>query len=365
MRYIARVLRIVLSKTSHIIRDTAHLLEMLKAVPVGPNDRLVKIDVKDFFMSGRHSALARDCMELVRDSKVASELEAPCTNEQFAHSIRSLIDVVLSNQVVLQDNKPYAVCIGSGMGMVSSGDVSDASLYNKLEKPFMLQPQVRNKYGIKFYGRFKDDIFLVSSAPVEALQELVRLMKQHSEFFKLKVDEVSKSSVVMLDVCLSKGSHELEVPLSSALYVKPTSNWRPLSADSMHHPSIHKSWPSAQVKRITSLCTDPSSRNVHLHQFFCKLENAGCIIPKANNRPLPLAAPAKFVSRYLVLPYSYMVEGLALNRGLENVRARWHAVAHRCGFELPQTRVSWKLGGTHLINILKAKDKNGRMVGEG
>lgn len=366
MRYIARILRLALRNQSHILRDTKHLLASLSCIQVEPADRLIKIDVKDFFMSGRHAALAQDCYELVLEGKFADYFGLECSNSEYAHSFRSLVEVVLQNQVVIQDRRSFAVRVGSGMGMISSGDISDSSLYNKLEKCFMLSQQVRNEYHIKYYGRFKDDIFMVSGSSMDKLQTLFRCMKERAGFFKLKVDECSKSSVVMLDVCLAKSSSEFAAPLASSLHVKATSNWRPLSSESMHHPSIHRAWPASQLRRIKSLCSTPSSQRSHLLHFFAKLKDAGCMIPCTEKQKPSHSKLLGTAQRYLILPYTYAVEGLALNRGLERVRAKWHFRSLKAGFALPATSIGWRLGGTHLVNILKNKDKkNGRMVGDG
>jgi len=68
MRWVAQSLRKAMCKYTHIVRDTRHLLELLANKCFAPEDRLMKVDVKDFFMSGQHEQLLDDCYEVVKKS---------------------------------------------------------------------------------------------------------------------------------------------------------------------------------------------------------------------------------------------------------------------------------------------------------
>jgi len=299
-------------------------------------------------MSGRHSALAQDCHDLV----ASIDLGYPCTPVQFAQSFRELIECLLSHQVVQHGGDLFAVGVGSGMGMVSSGDIRDASLYSRLEKPNMLKPEMQRKFQIRYYGRFKDDIFVIAWASLEDLTSMFREMRSRVGFFKLKADEVSKNCVVMLDVKLFKSSLVSQAPLAHCLHTKPTSKRKPLGIDSMHHRSVHASWPCAQVAGIKALCSTASSQQQHLDAFAQKLAEAGCSIPNSKHRK-----PSRHTSRirYIILPYTHVVKNLCVRHELGLLHSRWAPFFSACGLVLPEARVSWKLGDRHLPKVLKSK----------
>ena len=151
-------------------------------------------------MSGKHHSLADDCTSVVPD----------LIQEPFRH----MLECILQYQYVCDFNSKsmhhmppiHKVEVGSGMGLIASGDISDASLHVKLEAPLMLNSRVRAQHSIKWYGRFKDDILMVIGGDLQNVQLLFEKMKRCSDFFKLKVDSLSKESVVMLDVVLSKST---------------------------------------------------------------------------------------------------------------------------------------------------------------
>ena len=55
----------------------------------------------------------------------------------------------------------YHVIIGSGMGLKSSGGISDYAFFVLAESEFMLNPSVRDQFGIRAYFRFKDDLLVI------------------------------------------------------------------------------------------------------------------------------------------------------------------------------------------------------------
>ena len=258
----------------------------------------------------------------------------------------------------------YAVAVGSGMGCISSGDISDTSFYMRVEKQFMLDPDVRRKYGIKFYARFKDDLLIIQNSSLEVATNLVARMREHSAFFKLKVDEVSRNAVVMLDVLLYKGSCIHDAPLSHTLHVKPSSHWRPLSASSMHHDNVHRAWPKAQVARISSLCKSSQQKSMHLSSFREKLGKAGCITkgldtPSIRNNQLSNNCNV----RYIIMPYVFPLRGLRLNNVFDQIHCMWNSCVSSVNKPLPVPRIAWRLGGPHLHRLLKSMRHNGGRLG--
>jgi len=170
-----------------------------------PQDRLIKIDVSDFYMTGEHYDLSRWATAHI--------------DETLKDPLNKLIFFVLGHQFVVLDKHIYRVKRGSGMGLSLSGEVSDCSLLHLLEVGFMLDDSVREKYGVVFYGRFKDDMLVVQRGSLEDATALVRNMRSKSKDFRLKIESVSKTSVTMLDVFFGEaGGPRLPTPHCQTVY---------------------------------------------------------------------------------------------------------------------------------------------------
>ena len=53
------------------------------------------------------------------------------------------------------------------MGQLCSDECSSASFYLKCEKPYALDAEIRRRFGVLEYLRFKDDIIVIAAGPRE------------------------------------------------------------------------------------------------------------------------------------------------------------------------------------------------------
>ena len=70
---------------------------------------------------------------------------------------------VLDTQCVTSGGRTARVVCGSGMGEESSGAISDYSFFCRCEREFLLKPDVRAKYGIVAYVRYRDDLVIITN----------------------------------------------------------------------------------------------------------------------------------------------------------------------------------------------------------
>ena len=169
-------------------------------------------------MSGTHSVLKTDC-EDVADKEG--------------------LEFVLGSQYIRISERLAKVVIGSGMGEEHSGAVSDWSYFKRAEERFILCSEMREKYGILYYVRYRDDSLFVidwQGRRVEFWNEL----KSMAQPFSLSMESLHLSSCVMLDLEIYKGPrwHRSRVP-DIRMFFKPTSQGVPLSHKSDHHSNIH------------------------------------------------------------------------------------------------------------------------------
>jgi hypothetical protein len=218
VRALARVAHIWLSEklqaVRHLCKDSREIIALLDSTVIAnPEAVLLKLDVDQFYLSGGH-------MELI--SLVGTEFSG-----RQKKALEDILWTVMGYQLVTTvDGTMHRVQIGSGMGGVQSGAVSDLA--------FLVQVESRlPKAGMLLYSRFRDDVFVVleNQAVAESFQTAFRQLA--SPTWQVSVDEVSSYSVAMLDLLVYKGPRfKATGRLDYAPYTKPSSRHQPLATTS-------------------------------------------------------------------------------------------------------------------------------------
>ena len=139
-----------------------------------------------------------------------------------------------------------------------------------------------------------------------------------------------------------------------SLFSKPSSIWKPLGQDSNHPISVHRHWPRAQLNRIRSRFSLEQEGEEAADKFRQLYTMAfGYAIDEAQtlSRPKPNTS-------WMVLPYSLCVGGL---------QKRVSTLAVPSGLLFERVRLSWRLGGKHLIHLLRGfcSDARKKVVARG
>ena len=187
-------------------------------------------------------------------------------------------DFVLKNPFIelsSDDLEAYKVEVGSGMGVECSGDVSDVVFFELAERNFALKPDVRTKYYVQFYARFRDDIIVILGGDYESRVEFCREFKQRCSYFEVKFESINRNSAVMLDLKLEKGKRFARTGvLDISMHTKDTAQGMPLSFLSAHLPSIHVNWPISRCIHFQRCCSDVRSFRAAVHSLFVKIVSA-------------------------------------------------------------------------------------------
>jgi hypothetical protein len=341
MRWIRHRLRPVLRSVPCILRDSQHLLTQLKGITVPSRAKLFKFDVKEFFMSGEHRSLVSEVSSLIVSDRRA---------------FREVLEGILSCQYLMVPGVPgrwWQVQVGSGMGLMISGEISDLAFYSMVESKFVLKAETKSKFDLIYYGRFKDDGLVILGGSPDSRREFFTEMKRFSRFFKIIVESVSDVSAVMLDVELFKGPQwSATGQLDSILYTKPTSQWIPLSVRSGHPESVHRSWPKGQLARFSRLCTRRADAELLKQRFIQELIAAGGRPPDLNRSPPTRSS--RTPSSYLVIPYRKEWATACIMAAIRRVRDRHLADLQQEGTgDYAEVGLSWSLGGLHLVHFLR------------
>ena len=359
MRWVSEQLRVPLGSFNHILRDTADFLSKLSRMSFPRGTRIIKLDVRDFFMSGSHETLAADAGRTLSSSSEALR--------QFSVD---MIEYVIGNQYIRIPGVPmsWRVTHGSGMGLSFSGELADASLLQRLETPFMLTSSVRKECRILAYFRFKDDI-IIFQAPRQLGQEaktveaLLSEMNRRAHPFVVEVDEIATYKASFLDVSVFFGGHWRRTGrMDTEPYRKPSSIWTPLSSGSLHHPTLHNEWPKSMIRRYHAHSTSARaaqafvSRWIHdfqqqqpLHSFFnvpeSERDRSSLRLQDVSSR----LSSAGVSEVWLVVPYCPEWGSAGLPKAIRDAECVTLSQLRELPFRV---RIAWGLGGQHLINRL-------------
>lgn len=142
----------------------------------------------------------------------------------------------------------FTVTKGSGMGLVHSSSVADASFAADFERN-LSHDLVRA--GIAFYSRFRDDLFLIVRDR-HAFREWFWTWSVQAPYFELEVEEYSSTTVRMLQVSITAENGRLSI----APVLKATSLGIPLMLGSAHPQHILLYWPVALIQAFARLASD-------------------------------------------------------------------------------------------------------------
>ena len=228
-----------LDRLPHLLTSGRDFVNRLRqfVFPCHATMTMIRIDLKEFFMSGRPEVLARFALEIFNDRPV---LKSVCAD---------VVLFLLTHQLVSSTHKPgrlWRVDAGSGMGLPHSGPIADAALYGLAERSHACQPC---DY-VHLYVRFRDDIFLLHSNRQLFRQWYSTLQRLCFPTFTPEVVEVSQHQVTMLDVDVTLDNCSFRfAPRQQA------NPGQPLSVSSAHPPGVHM-WPLNRLRAIWHLCSD-------------------------------------------------------------------------------------------------------------
>lgn len=220
---------------NHVLLNSRQVLEALSGAAFPCQLTAIRLDVKDYFLTGTADELRR----IVMDTAI----------EEEKLLIGSIVELLLTNQFVeaVQLGLVYKVRCGAGMGLNYAGELADLVLAWQAERSL-------NNPGLKYFGRFKDDILVLWERRPELYKPWLAAYIRKARPYTVKVERISSESVTMLDLRLtisnlSHGSNIVVTP-----FVKPTAAKIPLAVDSGHPASVHLSWPVNELRRIRSQC---------------------------------------------------------------------------------------------------------------
>ena len=242
----------------HLLRDTKEFVDGLRHLHWQDGMLMVRIDIKEFYMSGKPCFLSHACSQLFYDE-----------TEDFQQLVAKVVDWLCRNQYVQSEFLPdltYRVTRGSGMGLRHSGEVSDAGFWIAAER-WLLTTSVRQWCSITYWRRFRDDIFAITSN-FPRFKHVFRGLRSRAalEAFKLFTEDVSQSKITFLAVDV--------VVINGGFVTKPRERIVALflSEYSAHPRHVHISWPCTVAKSFGSICLHLKEQRAAENDFLARLQ---------------------------------------------------------------------------------------------
>jgi hypothetical protein len=271
-------------------------------------------------MSGNHDDLVANAF-----------LHVP--NVRARETLRCMLRIVLQNQAIsspLISGRVFTPTKGSGMGAIHSGEVSDMLFYRLVEEVFLLIPSVRSQFLIRGYFRYRDDILLIVGRDCDTFKLFKEARRRLSGNYELEVERISPVGVPMLDVFLFVQDGCVQY----RPFFKPTLNKFPLLQHSAHAPSVHLSWPAAELRRIAR---NSSTNAIFLdakRTFLSYLLDGGIhedLISQLRSTNQYLLCKSSLMSAdaqlasitRIVVPYHPALRGAGLLSAIKCVHAKW------------------------------------------
>ena len=280
-------------------------------------------------------------------------------------ALQGALEDLLTNQYVCVDGETYhQVMIGAGMGQIASGEVADTTFLELAEVGFAALASVQSRFGIQRYLRYRDDMLIVGD-DVNLMREFFEHIKRLVRgIYVVELSEASKSCISFLDVVVYKEVRGSTTKVGWRLFFKPTSQHLPLASDSGHAPTIHRSWPKAEICRLSRRSTSESAF-VSAREKLCSKWQASFlnseIVSVAHSinfsaargrKPVTRAGPVRSI--WLVIPYVPCYFSNVLFERIDFLNKRWHENMSAIVGSSCVLRIAWKNSSRNILDLLRS-----------
>ena len=123
--WFASQLREIINSLEHLVKDGGHFTRRIESLKVTYIPIIMKLDVDHYYLSGQ-------AHELVRDAQLRRHF-----GTDKGVLMERILWYLLGNQFVVSQtigsHRAWRVNLGTGMGLIHSGELADIIFYNKVE----------------------------------------------------------------------------------------------------------------------------------------------------------------------------------------------------------------------------------------
>ena len=140
----------------HLVKSSQQIVEDIRGIrlPQGEQLHFVRLDVRDFFLSGSLGT-------------IMSTIRASAWNSRRSQLVEEVLWLLVYEQFVSYNGdgciSHHRVVRGSGMGLRHSGELSDYLLYLLAEEPHAARATIQRDHKIIRFWRYRDDALAICS----------------------------------------------------------------------------------------------------------------------------------------------------------------------------------------------------------
>ena len=345
-KFLGHQLRQHLHCRKHLYGDTRSLIRQLTSITLQPGDKLVELDISDFFDRGKFNMLV---------GKSIHHIDPPMERAFLRKMLGCLLNAQFCNDRL--NNQAYRVHRGSGQGLCISSDLANYVFDAVVEAPILDKPAFLESFDLRFYGRYVDNIFVVGHT--KSIGRLLSLMRSLSQpTWAIKLEQCSSSSMTVLDATVSISYRSMR--LLSVPHFKPQHSTRYLAHSSAHANGVHSSWPVAYCNRLRSLSSTTSAYYDAVRTFHRRLASNFVQVPLRSLLKSPTSLPARLRSSasldvWVTLPYSAAVARSGISSALAALSSEWQSELKSI-FKTDREvrfRISWHKGAQNIESFLR------------
>lgn len=234
--YVDLYLQKYISTTKSYIKDTNHLIELLKDLTLPTGSRLITFDVSALYTNIPHD-------EGIQAVKIYMTKHY---TEREATLITTLTKLVLESNNFVFDNQHYIQTSGTAMGTRMAPCYANIFMDSFEERHLPNIP-----IPIILWKRYIDDILVITNTDDEGITRTEEWLNSLHHTIKFTAEHDPKG-IPFLDTFLTVEKEKIRI----RPYTKKTDTKQYLLPNSCHPPHIIKSIPFSQALRIKRICTN-------------------------------------------------------------------------------------------------------------
>ena len=231
-KLIDSIIKPILCNTPSFLKDSQHLLQKCdKLVISNPTIYMYSMDFESLYTN----------LDKLSVCNILTEYIAPYLDSSFINStaFRIMLLMIFENNIFVYNNNYFIQINGLAMGCICGPSVASLYVY-VLEKHWLT---INNPL---FYGRFIDDICLISNQELD--EDVFK-----KQFLNLNLNIIKDKNINFLDLVISFDVTTKKLEFS--VYIKPTNTFSYLKTDSNHPNFIFANIPKSLFIRIRRICT--------------------------------------------------------------------------------------------------------------
>ena len=267
-RYVDYFLVPIVQNQHTYIKDTADFIHKIENIKPPADCWLCSFDISQMFTNCPINEILSAVKIAYNDfDKAHFKIKCPPTDDLIY-----LLKSILENNVFEFNGELFQQIIGAAIGAIPSPEVCDILMYQIMKE---ILSNFKGRKNIFFYGRYRDDGFMIFNGNVNDINEFFNLANNHHRFLKF-THEISQTAITFLDVNIYKGKRFFnDSILDMKTYFKPTNSFLYLHRNSCHNRHVFSALIKNEVVRYIKTTSDQDVLQHMLTQFKLNLIKRG------------------------------------------------------------------------------------------